>query len=333
VSGPAAGSAPGRPDPGLLDDYQALRHGLGAHRLARDVLSVTGADAAGYLQGQCSQDLAGLAVGGAVDSLLLEPDGKLCALVRVVRVAEDGFAVEVDAGFGEVVAARLARFRLRAKVAIEPLDWPCVALRGPGAVEAVASPAAGSPFRIAVSWNGTVGVDLLGPGAEDVVPAAARWCGDAAWEALRVEAGIPAMGRELDGRTIAAEAGLVERTVSFTKGCYTGQELVARLDARGNRVARRLAGVVAVGGPGEPDPGDAAALLGCDLVVAGRDAPVGTVTSAAWSPGLGAAAGLAFVHRSAAVPGGATVGGAGGAGGGAAGRAFEVELRTLPLTR
>ena len=55
------------------------------------------------------------------------------------------------------------------------------------------------------------------------------------------------MGTELTGKTIAAEAGLVERTVSFTKGCYTGQELVARLDARGSNVARRLVGVVAPG--------------------------------------------------------------------------------------
>lgn len=346
MSDPAVppGPGPGPGAPGFLHDYRALRQGLGARRLDRDVLSVAGADAAAYLQGQCSQDLSGLAVGGAADSLLLEPDGKLGALVRVVRVAEDGFAVEVDGGFGGTVAERLARFRLRAKVAVEPLDWACVALRGreaaPAAPGAPAAPAAragaaGPPYRIPVAWNGTVGVDLLGPGAESAVPGGARWCGGAAWESLRVEAGIPAMGRELDGRTIAAEAGLVERTVSFTKGCFTGQELVARLDARGSRVARRLAGVVAAGGPGEPGPGAVAALLGAELTVEGRDAPVGTVTSAAWSPGLGAAVGLALVHRSAAVPGGAWAGSApaGGGGGGTAapGRALGVDLRTLPL--
>jgi folate-binding protein YgfZ len=329
VTGPGAG-----PDRDLLEDYRALRHGLGAYRPAQDVLSVAGADAAGYLQGQCSQDLAGLGVGDAADSLLLEPDGKLCALVRVVRVAGDGFLVAVDGGFGEAVAARLARFRLRAAVAIEPLGWPCVALRGPGAAAATqpeaAGPAAGGagpPYRIAVSWNGTEGVDLLGPGAEDAVPPGARWCGEPAWEALRVEAGIPAMGRELDGRTIAAEADLVARTVSLTKGCYTGQELVARLDARGNRVARRLAGVVVAGRTGGPGPGPS--LLGAELAVAGREAPAGTVTSAAWSPGLGTAVGLAYVHRSVAVPGPATA--AVGNGGGPSRGAVEVELRTLPL--
>ena len=68
-------------------------------------------------------------------------------------------------------------------------------------------------------------------------------CGDEAWEAVRIEAGVPVAGREMVEGTIAAEVGLVERTVSFTKGCFTGQELVARLDARGTKVARRLCGV------------------------------------------------------------------------------------------
>jgi tRNA-modifying protein YgfZ len=295
-------------DPALLQDYQALRRGLGARRLSHDVLSVTGPDAAEYLQGQCSQDLSGLGVGQGVDSLVLEPDGKLCALIRVVRTADDDFAVDVEGGYGQAVAERLARFRLRSKVTIEPLPWSCVALRGSEAAGAVSGdarssgPTGGAPYRIPVRWNGTEGADLLGPGSENAVPANARWCGEGAWEALRVEAGIPSMGRELDGRTIAAEAGLVERTVSLTKGCYTGQELVARLDARGNRVARRLYGLV-FQVPEGSEPPDATSLVGASVAVEGRDAPAGTVTSAAWSPALGAPVALAYLHRSVAVPG------------------------------
>ena len=72
------------------------------------------------------------------------------------------------------------------------------------------------------------------------------------WEAARIEAGVPVGGREVTESTIAAEVGLVDRTVSFTKGCFTGQELVARLDARGSKVARRLWGlVVAAVGPAD----------------------------------------------------------------------------------
>ena len=193
------------------------------------------------------------------------------------------------------MAARLARFKLRSKLTIESLDWPAVALRGPRVAEAppvVGGELLGLPF----AWNGVAGLDLLGPDAETVVTGldGLRWCGDEAWEALRIEAGIPTMGRELDGRTIAAEAGLVERTVSFTKGCYTGQELVARLDARGNRVARRLCGIVLDAPATEPG-----GLVGADLTVADGDGKVvGAVTSAAWCPGVGAVAGLAYVHRS-----------------------------------
>ena len=97
------------------------------------------------------------------------------------------------------------------------------------------------------------------------------------------------MGTELTGKTIAAEAGLVERTVSFTKGCYTGQELVARIDSRGSNVARRLVGIV-----GRPA---AAVPLTRGMTLHGGGAPsgdgaaedkvVGTITSAAWSPRWG----------------------------------------------
>src|SRR6202044_1593891 len=142
------------------------------------------------------------------------------------------------------------------------------------------------------------GIDLLGP--KDVIldPAAGTMpegiiaCDREAVEACRIVSGIPAMGSELTEKTIAAEAGLVDRSVSFTKGCYTGQELVARLDARGNNVPRRLVGVI--GGSEQlafgmtlhagEEPDDVAA-----------DKVVGTITSAAWSPELGAWAGLAYL--------------------------------------
>lgn len=317
------------PDPDLLADYDALRNGVGAYRLARDVLAVQGPDAATYLQGQLSQDLDPLAVGGSAPALLLEPDGKLSALVRVTRTAGDAYVLDTDATFGQRVADRLRRFRLRTKVDIEPLDWPCVALRGAGVSvgpEPAAGPGTPDPLVLAVDWNGTRGVDRIGPGAADGLPPDARWVGDGAWEALRVEAGIPAMGRELDERTIAAEAGLVERTVSFTKGCYTGQELVARLDARGSRVARRLVGIVALGAV----PGGAASLAGATLWSEGREAPAGRCTSAADCPGVGAIAGLAYLHRSVEVPARLTwtPAGAEAAGGDPA---CPAEARALPL--
>ena len=280
----------------MPDGYAALREGVGAYALAVDVVAVSGPDATGYLQGQLSQDVAPLGVGCSAPSLLLEPDGKLTALVRVTRTSDDAYVLDADAGYGSVVAERLERFRLRTKVRVEPLDWTCVALRG-AAVRVPAAARTEAPFELAVDWNGTRGVDLLGPRADEVeeaVPREAVWCGAAAWEALRIEAGIPKMGAELDSRTIAAEAGLVERAVSFTKGCYTGQELVARLDARGSRVARRLRGVVAE----DVGPDDAGLLVGASLWTPGGGKVVGRCTSASWCPGLEKVGALAYLHRS-----------------------------------
>jgi folate-binding protein YgfZ len=305
--------APGAVDPG---QYDALRLGCGAYRLERDVLSVAGPDAAGYLQGQCSQDLAALEVGAAVPSLVLEPDGKLCALVDVARTGPEEYVLAVQGGFGETVAARLARFRLRSKVTIEPLDWQCVALRG--ATVAAPAPVAGAGLVILpFSFGGWTGVDLLGSEPDAAVPAEAVWCDTPAWEACRVEAGVPVMGRELDGRTIAAEAHLVESAVSLTKGCYTGQELIARLDARGNKVPRRLCGLVPLDAAI-----DTAQLDG--VVLRHEDKEAGEVTSVAHSPALGTTVALGYVRR--AVETGETVEATSGSG-----DPIAVAVRPLPL--
>jgi folate-binding protein YgfZ len=158
-----------------------------------------------------------------------------------------------------------------------------------------------------VSWPGLEGVDLLGPPPDDGVD---RWVSDAVtrcpagvWEAARIEAGIPVNGREVNESTIAAEVGLVDRTVSFTKGCFTGQELVARLDARGSKVARHLWGVVIDGGRddriggGAPRSDTAATLVGSVVHTADGQHEVGLVTSAAWSPGFHRVVALATLHR------------------------------------
>jgi aminomethyltransferase len=111
-----------------------------------------------------------------------------------------------------------------------------------------------------------------------------------AYEVVRIEAGVPTMGAELTERTIPAEAGIVERTVSFTKGCFTGQELVARIDSRAGKVPRHLRGVVLA---------DAAAPAGAALMLDGQQ--VGQLTSAAATPNGGAVA-LAYVKRGVEVP-------------------------------
>jgi len=303
-------------DPGTLRaDYEALRHDVGGRLVARDVIAVRGPDAASYLQGQLSQDVAALDEGSATESLLLSPQGKLDAYLRVTRWRDDAFVLDVDGGFADAVVARLQRFKLRVKADIEVLPWACISLRGPLADDVGAS---GVELRLPVTWGSVSGVDLLGPDVE--IPDGIPECGLDAWEAARIEAGIPVMGRELDERTIAAEAGLVERAVSFTKGCYTGQELVARLDARGNKVARHLRGLVAV--TGEPIPSGGA-------IVDATGKTVGAVTSSALSPALGAVA-LGYVHRAVTPPASVTVQ-AGSGQASASGASVVAEVRELPL--
>ncbi len=294
----------------------ALRHGAGAFLLGRDVFSVRGDDAESYLQGQLSQDVLALGIGATADSLLLQPDGKLTALLRVTRVDAQGFVLDTDAGFGDAMVARLKKFLLRSKVEIERLPWRCLALRGAGVGPAAAGLLTvleeNGVLRLPYEWNGWSGIDLLGPKDVLLDPAAGTMpegivsCDRDAVEACRIVSGIPAMGSELTDKTIAAEAGLVDRSVSFTKGCYTGQELVARLDARGNNVPRRLVGVIAEpgrlafgmtlhAGAAPDDAGGAEAAM--------NDKVVGTITSAAWSPELGSWVALGYLHRTVGAPG------------------------------
>jgi folate-binding protein YgfZ len=325
----------------LEADTAALRSGTGAFRSPRDVLAVRGPDAEEYLQGQLSQDVTGLAVGATADSLLLEPDGKLSALLRVTRTDGQGFVLDVDAGYGDAVVARLRRFLLRAKVELESLDWRCLSLRGAGVDEAAGGLltvlAERGVLALPFEWNGWRGVDLLGP--SDVVlgpegfdlPPGIVACGAEAVEACRIVSGVPAMGAELTPKTIPHETGVVARTVSMTKGCYTGQELVARIDSRGGNVPRRLVGIVAAAGPPEVDALSPGMTLhggeAPDGDTAAEDKVVGTLTSAAWSVEVGAWAGLAYLHRNVAAPGPVRVRSGDGIGG-----SRPVEAALLPLS-
>ncbi|MHB1444828.1 MAG: CAF17-like 4Fe-4S cluster assembly/insertion protein YgfZ [Acidimicrobiales bacterium] len=303
----------------LGEDYQALRQDAGVIDLARDFIRVSGPQALEYLQGQLSQDLEKLAVGDSALSLILEPQGKVSALVRVTRAGGEEWVLDFDGGFAEAVLARLQRFKLRTKADIEVLgDWRCQAVRGPRATEAMAG--AGSVgLRSAFPWPGLEGVDLLGP--VPVAPEGVRPCGRGAYEVVRIEAGLPVMGAELDEKTIPEESGAVGATVSFTKGCFTGQELVARIDSRGGNVPRRLRGVVlAVAGPGGAAAGAGPGGLftvGAAVMVDGSE--VGHLTSTAVSPVLGPVA-LAYIKRGHEVPFRADL---------APGSA--VEVRALPL--
>ena len=266
----------------MSEEYQAFRKSAGAVELPRDFVRAAGPDVTSFLQGQLSQNVAGLGAGDSTWALLLQPQGKVTAFLRVLRVGEEEFVLETDAGFGPAVIERLNRFKLRVKCDLEPLAWRCLAVRGPSAHELVAD-------GVVADWPGLPGRDLVGESPQ--APAGVTMCGMDAYEAVRIEVGIPVMGSELDEGTIPAEAGVVDMSVSFTKGCYTGQELVARIDSRGGNVPRRLRGLVLEAGP---------APVGATVEVDGKD--VGRLTSVAFSPGLDATVALAYVRRAVEPP-------------------------------
>ena len=234
----------------------------------RDVVQVAGADAFTYLQSQLSQELRPLQVGGSVWSFVLQPTGKVDVLLRVWRTADDTFVLDTDAGFGEALVARLNRFKIRVKAEISTLDWRCVAVRGEGAGE----------IDGLAAWG--AGVDLLGPDPQP--PADAQPGSPEQLLAARIAAVWPQMGAEIEpGETIPAETGILAVAVSFTKGCYPGQELVERMDSRA-AAAPRLLQLVEV--PVGTSPGAGYVLDG---------AVVGTITS------VNDGKALAFVKRSA----------------------------------
>ena len=271
----------------------SLRDQAGAFVGGREVVIVSGADAVSYLQGQVSQDIEALAVGESAWSLVLEPQGKLVARFRITRRADD-LLLDLEAGFAEVLVARLERFRLRVDVAFEAVSWTIVSLRGPAGT---VLPAGEAPIVAPVDWVGVAGVDLVGP--DVAVPDGLRIVEAAALEALRIESGVAAMGSELVEGTIAAEAGVVDQSVSFTKGCYTGQELVARIDSRGSNTPRRLRGIVFADGE--------VPAVGTPVVVGADE--VGAVTSAAYSESSAAAVALGYVRRGVEPPAEATIDG------------------------
>ncbi|MEC8999427.1 MAG: hypothetical protein VYC56_03985 [Actinomycetota bacterium] len=257
-----------------------------AVRRPRDMVRVAGPEARTYLQGQLSQDVEVLSVGSAADTFVLQPTGKVNAWMRVSRLDDDEYLLDVDVGWGEAVVIRLRRFLLRTDCTVEAVDWELLSVLDtkPGLL---AAPEGG--LALDVTWPGLDAVDLLGPAV--VVPDGVDEADEAFWEHRRIAAGIPVMGKEMDEETIPGATGVVDRSASFTKGCYTGQELVARVDSRVAGPPTRI--VRAVGGGSAPDVG---AVLLADGAEAGR------LTSVAINPvGFGFVA-LASVRRAVQVP-------------------------------
>ncbi len=281
-------------------EYLALRTASAYVRDWYDLLWVRGPDAVTFLEGLVSQAVEGVEPGSAARSLLLSPQGKLRAPHVLLR-GEDEVGLITDAGVGETAAADLRRFKIRVDASIEPETGPVVGVWGPTAAAAVASVTGIEPelgwrrhesvvvAAVPVAAVAYPRFVVVGEEAAAFDRAGVSGAGTLAADAVRIEAGEPIMGVDIDERTIPQEAGLVADAVDFTKGCYLGQELVARIDSRGH-VNRQLRGLVMASNV-LPPPG---------AEVVRSDAVVGSISSVAESLELRAPVGLALVRREVA---------------------------------
>jgi folate-binding protein YgfZ len=240
----------------------------------RSYVSVNGPDAASYLNRMVSNEVEELDLGGSCEALLLTPKARVIATMVVWRRGTDDFLLLTEPGAGERIARELLRSRFAAKCEIAVEDHASVVVLG--SPELV-------PDRHTLPTldYGVPAVELV----DAEPPGEATAVEESELERLRILARTARLGRELDDRVMPAEAGLEERAISFTKGCYPGQEPVARLHYRGhpNRGLR----VLALDG-GELPAYDA------ELSLEGK--VVGRVTSAARDPEHGVVA-LAYVRR------------------------------------
>jgi folate-binding protein YgfZ len=295
--------------------YAAVRAGAGLiDRSYSGRILLTGADRRSYLQGLLTNDIEALTPGTGCYAAMLNAQGRMLTDMRVLELG-DAILLDVPASVVSSIRDHLERFVFAEDVQVEDVTAARaeIGLYGPGAldvlVKAGIDDAAPSSLlqmtRIRIAGvdallvksdeAGVEGYDVIVDRAgEEAVTAALVAAGavrvsEADAEAVRIESGRPRFGRDMDTATIPLEAGLEERAISRTKGCYVGQEVIVRVQDRGHgRVAKRLVGLTLDADAKVPSAG---------ARIASGDREIGRVTSATWSPALDRPIALGYVHR------------------------------------
>jgi glycine cleavage system T protein len=304
-----------------LEEYEAVRSAVGLFDLCNyAVLQLTGTDRVPWLQGMVSNDVKKLTPGSGVYAAVLDVNGKVLADLRVL-CTEESFILLLWEPLKEKVIAHLNRYLVADDVEIgdETARYGMVSLQGPHALLLLSAIAphqdppvhmhshqflrvGGRDIRaIRATHTGEEGFDLLmemgnlAPVVKELERAGAalslRWTGLQAQEILRVEAGIPRYGVDMDEENLLLETGL-DQAVSFQKGCYIGQEVIERVRSRGH-VNRKLAGIV-LGGKSPAHRGD-------KITSDGKE--IGKITSSVFSPRLHHAVAMGYVQRGYLQPG------------------------------
>jgi tRNA-modifying protein YgfZ len=288
--------------PEIDAQYRELREGAGLlERSERATLEVRGPDAAEFLQGQVTNEIVALAQGHGCYAAMLNPKGRIMADMRVLCPAPERLVLDTEAAAGETVLRDLRMYKIgrQVEVADTTSERTLLSLIGPRSGEVVESALGARPpaeeHALVQAETGALvvrtdsGLDLIADEdqaaelRDKLIAAGAQPVSLDAAEILRIETGRPRHGLDMTEENLPAEAGIVERAVSFTKGCYVGQEPVARMHYKGhpNRHLRGLRLSTSAA------PGTA---------LAAGDREVGRITSAALSPALGPIA-LTLVRR------------------------------------
>ena len=310
------------------DEYRTLREGCGlAVRSEAGRIELVGADRHRFLNAYVTCDVKALAPGQGVYGFFTNPQGRILSDVTVLAL-EDRLWLEVAPGEAKTLVDHLKKYILADRVQVRTLDdMVPVTLAGPRSGEALGTELPSEPWQhrrtmvhgteVELVREGRIGVEsytlwvsasIAGPLVETLLAQpGVREVDEEALEILRTEAGLPRFGRDFGPDNFPQETG-AEEAVSYTKGCYLGQEVVARIHYRGG-VQKILRGVVLETG----------AAPGTPLLFEGREAGVATTVVA--SPALGQPIGLAILHRRAAEPGTVLETGDGG----------RAEVRALPF--
>jgi tRNA-modifying protein YgfZ len=253
----------------------------------RAKLRVTGPDRIRFLNGQLTNDIANLKPGASAYTCALSAKGKLCGDLFVTPL-EDALLLDYEPALRDSMPARLEKYLIADEVELEDVTEQFALFH----VAGIVLPDAILPEGTVTTSNrfAVDGKDLLLPAIlKNVVPKLVNETPltDSKLEEFRIEQGIPRWGTELSEEVIPNEAGLDERAISYTKGCYLGQEIISRIKSLGH-VNRHLRGVRLINGS-DLEPGD--------KLVPEDGKPIGTVTSACMSERVGGWIGLAYLRR------------------------------------
>jgi folate-binding protein YgfZ len=285
--------------------YRALVQGAGlVDPIWTGRLLLSGADRRAYLQGLLTNDINALSSGTGCYAAMLNAQGRMLTDMHVFELG-NAVLLTVPAAVTPAIRAHLDRFIFSEDVHVQDASESLaqIGVYGPLAREAIAGATLEGPGLVVISDDepGVDGFDVFADRAlaagvrERLVQAGAVPVALPDVETVRVESGRPRWGADMDSDTIPLEAGIDERAISRTKGCYVGQEVIVRVMDRGHgRVARRLVGLTFDPAAGIPQPG---------AHVSSGDREIGRVTSAVWSPALARPIALGYVHRDFVEPG------------------------------